>query len=154
MSAGYRQAEIMNDPVHVVCPHCEGINRIPTARLGEGPRCGKCREAVFTGHPLELRSHNFQQHISRSGIPVVVDFWAPWCGPCKMMAPAFEQAAGRLEPRVRLAKLNTETEQAIGARLGIRSIPTLVIFEQGQEVARQPGAMGAADIVRWIEDNI
>jgi thioredoxin 2 len=106
---------------------------------------------LFTTHPVELRTDTFRKHIERNDIPVVVDFWAPWCGPCKMMAPAFEQAAARLEPRVRLAKLNTENEQSIAAQFGIRSIPTLVVFRQGREVARQPGAMGGADIIRWVQ---
>ncbi|MGD2055326.1 MAG: thioredoxin TrxC [Gammaproteobacteria bacterium] len=141
----------MSDTLNIVCPHCTAVNRIPAVRLGDGPKCGRCHQPLFTGHPLELRAQNFQTHVGRNEIPLVVDFWAPWCGPCKMMAPAFEQAASRLEPRVRLAKLNTETEQAIGARLGIRSIPTLVLFRNGQEIARQPGAMGAADIIRWVQ---
>jgi len=140
--------------MNIVCPHCTAVNRIPAARLNDRPKCGKCHQPLFSARPLELRAQNFQTHVGRNEIPLVVDFWAPWCGPCKMMAPEFEQAAGRLEPRVRLAKLNTEVEQAIGARLGIRSIPTLIIFRNGQEVARQPGAMGAADIVRWVEANI
>jgi thioredoxin 2 len=103
---------------------------------------------------VALRAGSFRQHIERSDIPVVVDFWAPWCGPCKMMAPAFEQAAARLEPRLRLAKLNTEEAQAIAAEYGIRSIPTLVLFRNGVEVARQPGAMGADDIVRWVQAHL
>lgn len=140
--------------MNIVCPHCTAVNRIPPARLNDRPKCGKCHQPLFSARPLELRAQNFQTHVGRNEIPLVVDFWAPWCGPCKMMAPEFEQAAGRLEPRVRLAKLNTEVEQAIGARLGIRSIPTLIIFRNGQEVARQPGAMGAADIVRWVEAHI
>jgi thioredoxin 2 len=141
----------MSDTLNIVCPHCTAVNRIPVARLDDGPKCGKCHRPLFTGHPLELHAQNFQTHIGRNEIPLVVDFWAPWCGPCKMMAPEFEQAASRLEPRVRLAKLNTEVEQAIGARLGIRSIPTLILFRDGQEVVRQPGAMGAADIIRWVQ---
>jgi thioredoxin 2 len=144
----------MSDTMNIVCPHCTAVNRIPPARLNDRPKCGKCHQPLFSARPLELRAQNFQTHVGRNEIPLVVDFWAPWCGPCKMMAPEFEQAAGRLEPRVRLAKLNTEVEQAIGARLGIRSIPTLIIFRNGQEVARQPGAMGAADIVRWVEAHI
>jgi thioredoxin 2 len=139
----------MSDSVHIVCPGCGAVNRIPSARLGQHPRCGKCKDPLFSAKPAELTSVNFGKMIGRNDIPVLIDFWAPWCGPCKMMGPAFEQAAAQLEPRMRLAKLNTEAEQAIGAQLGIRSIPTLALFRNGQEIARQPGAMGAADIVRW-----
>ncbi|MGB5605838.1 MAG: thioredoxin TrxC [Gammaproteobacteria bacterium] len=144
----------MSDSLHVVCPHCTAINRMPSARLQAAPKCGKCHAALFTGSPLELSADNFQRQISRNDIPVVIDFWAPWCGPCKVMAPAFEQAAGQLEPQVRLAKLNTENEQTLAGHYNIRSIPTLVVFKNGREVARQPGAMGAADIVRWVQGNI
>lgn len=144
----------MSESLHIVCPACDAVNRIPAARLEEGPKCGKCRQALFSGHPSELSAANFQKHITRNDIPVVVDFWAPWCGPCKMMAPQFEQAAAQLEPRLRLAKVNTEAEQMLGAQFGIRSIPTLAIFKGGREVARQPGAMGAADIVRWVQSQV
>ena len=144
----------MSDLQHIVCPHCNAVNRIPAARLGDNPKCGKCHKPLFTGQPLELNSTNFQRQISRNDIPVLIDFWAPWCGPCKMMAPAFAQAAKELEPRVRLAKLNTENEQAIGAQFRIQSIPTLALFRNGQEIARQPGAMGVADIVRWVQSKI
>jgi len=140
----------MSETVHIVCPHCNAVNRIPLNRLEQAPNCGKCHQALFQGHPLELTSANFQQQVSRNEIPLLVDFWAPWCGPCKMMAPAFEQAAIELEPQVRLAKLNTEVEQAIGAQFGIRSIPTLALFRGGRVVAQQAGAMGSADIVRWV----
>ncbi|MFV1973821.1 MAG: thioredoxin TrxC [Thiohalobacterales bacterium] len=143
----------MTDPLHIVCPACTAVNRIPADKLSANPGCGKCHQALFTGHPVELDSASFQQHISRNAIPVVVDFWAPWCGPCKMMAPAFEQAAAELAPAVRLAKLNTEVEQQLGANLGIRSIPTMIVFKNGQEMARQAGAMGAADIVRWVRSH-
>lgn len=144
----------MSDSLHIVCPHCDAVNRIPKARLNEQPKCGKCHRPLFTAHPVELTAANFNKHISRSDIPVLVDFWAPWCGPCKMMAPQFEQAAAQLEPRVRLAKVNTEAEQALGAQYGIRSIPTLALFKGGREIARQPGAMGATDIARWVNGNL
>ena len=140
----------MSESLHIVCPHCDAVNRIPAARLGEGPKCGKCHRPLFTGHPIELTAANFQQHVTRSDIPLLVDFWAPWCGPCQMMAPQFVQAAAQLEPRVRLAKVNTDAEQMLGAQFGIRSIPTLALFKGGRKAARQPGAMGAADIVRWV----
>ena len=139
----------MSDSRHIVCPHCGAVNRIPANRLDDVPKCGKCREALFAGHPLTLDSASFQKHVSRNDIPVLVDFWAPWCGPCKMMAPAFEQAAKELEPHMRVAKLNTEDAPAIASQFRIQSIPTLALFRGGKEIARQPGAMGAADIVRW-----
>lgn len=140
--------------LHIVCPDCDTVNRIPSERLVQHPRCGQCKEPLFNGHPLELTGRSFQQHIVRNDIPVVVDFWAAWCGPCKMMAPSFAQAAVTLEPKVRLAKVNTEQEQGIAAQFNIRSIPTLVIFKAGREIARMSGAMNATDIVRWINSHI
>lgn len=139
----------MTDSLHIVCPKCDAINRIPNTRLQNAPKCGKCHTALFDGKPVELTAANFKKTISRNDIPVLVDFWAPWCGPCKSMAPAYEQAAKTLAPDIRLAKVNTEDQQTLGAQYGIRSIPTLVLFKNGQEVARQAGAMSASDIVHW-----
>ena len=139
-----------NESLHIVCPHCHTTNRVASASLGQAPDCGKCHRPLFTGHPVALDEAAFDKHIARSQVPVLVDFWAPWCGPCRMMAPAFEQAAKQLEPQMRLAKVDTEAEHNLGARLNIRSIPTLALFVGGREVARQAGAMGAADIVRWV----
>lgn len=137
--------------VHIVCPHCQAANRVPETRLGEHPKCGKCHQPLFTGHPIELTAATFERHAQRNDIPLVVDFWAPWCAPCHMMAPAYEQAAAQLEPRFRLAKLNTETEPALAARFNIRSIPLLAVFKNGRELGRQPGAMGTPDILRWVQ---
>jgi len=141
----------MSDTLHLVCPHCQAINRVRQADLANAPDCGRCHQALFTGAPIALDTAGFERHLSRSQLPMLVDFWAPWCGPCRAMAPAFEQAARQLEPRVRLAKVNTDEAQELGARLGIRSIPTLALFAGGREIARQAGAMGAGDIVRWTQ---
>jgi len=140
--------------LHLVCPRCKTTNRLRRDDLGKSPDCGQCHQPLFEGRPAVLDEAAFQKHVSRSEIPLLVDFWAPWCGPCRQMAPAFEQAAAQLEPQVRLAKVNTDEAQALGAQLNIRSIPTLALFVGGREVGRQAGAMGAADIVRWTRSSL
>ncbi len=144
----------MRETLHIVCPHCDGINRLPADRLGEAPNCGKCHRSLFTRTPLTLDAGRFARHAQKSDLPLLIDFWAPWCGPCRMMAPAFERAAQQLEPSVRLVKINTEEEQSLGAQFGIRSIPTLLLMRGGREVARQPGAMDANGIVNWVRHHL
>ena len=140
--------------LHVVCPHCTAVNRIPAERLNAHPKCGKCGQQLFVGRPTELSQSSFQKHLQKNDIPLLIDFWAPWCGPCKMMGPAFSEAAMQLEPRVRLAKVNTEIEQTLGAQLNIRSIPTMVLFLNGVEKARQSGAMNSAGIIQWVNSQL
>ena len=144
----------MTDPLLVACPHCHALNRVPPARMGEAPTCGKCHGALFDGHPMALDTAHFDVHFARGGLPLLVDFWAPWCGPCRMMAPEFEKAAVQLEPTVRVTKVDTAAEPALGERFGIRSIPTLALFVGGRELARQAGAMSAPDIVRWTRQHL
>jgi thioredoxin 2 len=146
----HRAYTAMDHSLHVVCPHCAAVNRVSQDRLGDHGKCGSCKEPLFTRHPVVLTEKNFDRHVGRSGIPVVVDFWAAWCGPCRMMAPHFERAAGELEPRVRLAKLDTEAAPGIAARYGIRSIPTLILFRRGAEAARHSGTLDLPHLLHWI----
>lgn len=133
----------------IVCPHCAGINRVPGDRPAEAALCGRCKAQLFAGKPVEADAKMFDRQLQRSDVPVLVDVWAPWCGPCRMMGPAFAAAAAELEPQMRLVKLNTEAEPQIAARLGIRGIPTMILFAGGREVARVSGAMATQQIVAW-----
>jgi len=141
----------MESSLHVVCGHCDSVVRLPADRLDEAPRCPSCHHGLFEGRVVELTAANFDKHVGRNGVPVVVDFWAPWCGPCRAMAPVYEAAARQLEPRLRFARLNTEDEAAPAERYGIRSIPTLIVFRGGREIARESGARPLAELTRWLQ---
>jgi thioredoxin 2 len=139
----------MSAVVHVVCPGCAALNRVPAERVGAAPSCGRCHAALFRGEPLALNADGFAQHSTRGDLPLLVDFWAPWCAPCHMMAPEFARAARNLEPAFRLAKVDTEAQPALAARFAIRSIPTLILFHAGREMARRSGSISSAEIERW-----
>lgn len=143
----------MTESYLAVCPRCATTNRIPATKPASGAKCGKCGAAVFDGHPVALSTSTFERHVANTTIPVVIDFWADWCGPCKMMAPAFAQAARDMEPRARFAKLDTEAEPSVAARFNVRSIPTMILFKGGREVARQSGALPAPQIEAWVRQH-
>jgi thioredoxin 2 len=144
----------MNDqPTHIVCPNCGAVNRVPTEKNAAAAKCGKCHQPLFTGHPVAATSQNFAKQIQSNDIPVVVDFWAEWCGPCKMMAPIFDKVAAELEPEFRFLKVDTEAESPLAAQYGIRSIPTMMMFRKGKMVAQQAGAVDAGRLRSWLRQH-
>ena len=140
----------MTESIHLVCAHCDSVVRVPAHRAADSPRCPKCHNAFFDGQPIDLKTASFDKHLLRNDVPVVVDFWAPWCGPCRMMAPLYAEASRRFGARARFAKVNSDEEPTLSSRFGIRSIPTLIVFRGGKEVARQSGAMDLGNLERWL----
>ncbi len=138
----------------ICCPTDASLNRVPLSRLGDGPKCGRCHSLLFQAKAVDLTRENFDKHALQSDLPLVIDLWAEWCGPCRMMSPNFEAAAAILEPRVRKAKLNTEHEPAIANRYGVQGIPTMIMILRGREVGRISGAMPTGSIVQWVEKQL
>ena len=138
------------NPLHLVCPHCNATNRVPSDKLQAELNCGKCHAALLHAHPDNLGEAAFNAQLAKSDLPLVVDFWAPWCGPCRSMAPAYEKVSHDMHGKARFVKVNTEVEQGLAAKFNIRSIPTLAVFAGGREIARQPGAMSAPDVAHWV----
>lgn len=135
----------------IACPHCQAVNRVPDERLHDDPNCGRCKQPMLNGEPVELTDANFESVVGKTELPVVVDFWAPWCGPCRAMAPQFEQAARELKGRALFVKLNSDDNPKTSVRYRIRSIPTVLLFRGGEEYSRLSGAMPARDLVRWVQ---
>ena len=148
----------MDGSVHIVCPHCDTINRVPRERLANhdagGGRCDQCHQALFDGHPLALDTARFERNLAKSDVPLVVDFWASWCGPCRAMAPEFERAAAMLEPEARLVKVNVDEEPALAQKFQTRSIPTILIALHGRELARIAGARSMAQLTEWVRQQL
>jgi thioredoxin 2 len=144
----------MVDARQIVCPHCGGINRVPVARAADAAKCGHCHAGLFDGEPAEMGEAGFDRHVRLNDIPVLVDIWAPWCGPCRTMSPNFARAAATLEPAMRLLKLNADTAPAVSARLGVRSIPALFLLHKGAVLARTAGAMPTEAIIQWARENL
>lgn len=140
--------------MHIACPHCHGVNRVPDERLGDQPVCGRCKQPLLPGTPAELGDAHFDDVTGRTELPVLIDFWAPWCGPCRAMAPHFEQAAQALQGQVQCFKVNSDEHPKTSVRLRIRSIPTLVLMHGGEEIARHAGALSARDLVRWVQSQL
>ncbi len=137
----------------VACPHCAGLNRLPASRLGQAPVCGKCRLSLFTGSPVDITIENFANLVQKSELPIVLDFWADWCGPCQSFAPTFAQAAREFEPGLRFGKINTETQQQLAAQFQIRSIPTLMLLHKGQVIAQLAGALPKQQFYQWLQQH-
>jgi thioredoxin 2 len=145
----------MSDTLQIVCPHCDAINRMPRERLGQGGKCGVCHKSLFEGHPLALNdTARFDKHAMKSDIPLLIDFWATWCGPCRTMAPIFEEAARRLEPNIRLVKIDSDASPELASRFAIRSIPSLVLVRHGREIARTAGAMPLQQLLAWVQQHL
>ena len=141
----------MSHSLHVVCPHCDGVNRLPGSRLADAPKCGRCKSALFTGEPLALDGARLEKHLSSSDLPLVIDFWAGWCGPCRTMAPIFARAAADLEPRARFVKVDVDANPQAAARFGVRGIPALFVVQSGKVLAHQAG-LGDVSLLRdWVE---